>query len=67
MEEVTTEIIEEGGEVVNHTFDWLINLFYYEGDLLKTFLSFFGFMFILLVVFEMLHIIVGGMKTFRSI
>lgn len=58
---------EEVVETSARAFDWLINLFYYEGDLLKTFLAFFGFMFILLVVFEMLHILIGGMKTVRSI
>ena len=54
-------------EETTRAFDWLINLFYYEGDLLKTFLAFFGFMFILLVVFEMMHILIGGMKSVRSI
>lgn len=44
--------------------EWLINLFYYEGDLLKSCFSFFAFFVVLLVVLEMMYIIKSASKSF---
>jgi hypothetical protein len=43
--------------------DWLIQYFYYEGDLLKSCLALFGFMVLLIVILEGFHIIKSGVRS----
>lgn len=60
MEEATTEIIE-AVQVAEPTFmKWFVDLFYYEGDILKTFLALFGLGFIILFFFECMYILKQG-------
>lgn len=43
--------------------EWLVNLFYYEGDLLKSCFSFFAFFVVLLVVLEGFYILKSASKN----
>lgn len=43
--------------------DWLIQYFYYEGDLLKSCLALFGFMILLLVILEGFYILKSALKN----
>ena len=43
--------------------DWLLEYFYTEGDLLKTFLSVFAFMFVFLILLEVMYILRSGMRN----
>lgn len=44
-------------------FDTLIEYFYYDGDLLKSFIAFFGFSLLLLVILEGFYIIKSATKN----
>lgn len=60
MEEATTEVIESVSDPV--FMNWFVNLFYYEGDMLKTFLALFGLGFIILFFFECMFILKQGAR-----
>lgn len=43
--------------------DWFLDLFYYEGDILKTFVAIFGFFFAFLMVLEGLYILKSAVRS----
>ena len=43
--------------------DWFIDLFYYEGDLLKSCLSLFGFLTLLIIILEGFYILKSAIRS----
>lgn len=52
--------------MTEHAFDFFVNLFYYEGDLLRTFISLFGFVFTAVVFLEMVYCLKSSVHSARD-
>lgn len=44
-------------------FDWFVEFFYYEGDMLKTFIGLFGFFVVFVLILEMFCVLKQGAKS----